>query len=270
MYSLRMRASKDGSHISGGERIIARSRVLMEAKGLLLRAMDHVIGMPDEIHLTIEEIKDKILYGESLPISTIETIGVDDSRIKAAGLLSLIGVSKKAVESAFREISKGASPDGKNMRGAMIIDMDTGKRLEPDPCRGIRVSRMDITEEAEDALKIEMKRARAEGERVKEALILATKVSMGGTLAELCWSDNPDYTTGYVASKRYGYVRFPHLKKDGDPKGGRAFFLMGSEMNLNSYIAFLERMPLLIRKITPGSSPCRWEEFLENQVYRKS
>jgi 6-carboxyhexanoate--CoA ligase len=39
-------------------------------------------------------------------------------------------------------------------------------------------------------------------QRVKEAPVLATKVSAHpATIAELCWSDDPEYITGYVTSK---------------------------------------------------------------------
>jgi 6-carboxyhexanoate--CoA ligase len=262
LYSLRMKASREGSHISGAERILSKDRIPIEMEDLFRRAMDHGLGSPDEIHLTIEEIKEDIMYAESLPISTILTEEVEDSRKKAMELLILNGVSEQAIRRAFDDISMGASPDNKNMRGAMIIDMDTGERLEPDLYRGVRVSRMDIGEEAEEALKIEMKRINVKGQRVKEALTLATKVALAGTFAEICWSDNPDYTTGYVASKRHGYVRFLNLKKDGDPYGGRAFFVK-SKMDLDSYIDFLQKSPLIITKIIPGFSPCPLKEFLK-------
>jgi len=258
-----MRASKEGVHISGAERILSKERIQKGMIELLKRAMAHRIGEPDEIYFTIEEIKEEILDAESLPISTILTEGFDDSRDKAALLLKLNNISDLAITRAFDDISKGASPDRRNMRGAMIIEMDTGERLEPDPYRGIRVSRMDLSEDAEESLNIEMERIGVKGMRVKEALVLATKVIMAGSVAELCWSDNPDYTTGYVASKRYGYVRFPELKREGDMTGGRAFFVKGSEIDLNSYIDFLEKRPLLIKRIMPGFRPCPWSEFLK-------
>ncbi|MEK6691100.1 MAG: 6-carboxyhexanoate--CoA ligase [Nitrospirota bacterium] len=261
-FSLRMRASMDGMHISGAERILSEDKLPSELVSLFNRAINHGIGTPDEIYFSVEEIKEDILFAGSLPISTILTEGSEDSRRKTKELLKLHNISEKTISKAFNDISKGASPDSKNMRGAIVIDIDTGERLEPDPYRGVRVSRMDICEEAEDTLSIEMKRIDTEGLRVKEALILATKVSMAGTVAELCWSDNPDYTTGYVASKRYGYVRFPDLKKKGDIKGGRAFFFKGQVSDIYSYINFLQKRPVLIERVTQGFRPCTWEEFL--------
>jgi 6-carboxyhexanoate--CoA ligase len=60
--------------------------------------------------------------------------------------------------------------------------------------------------------------------RTLEALAVATKVLWSGVLAELCWSDDPEYEAGYVATPAAGYARFPHFKPRG-AVGGRAFFL---------------------------------------------
>lgn len=47
--------------------------------------------------------------------------------------------------------------------------------------------------------------------------MLATKVSEHpATVAELCWSDDPKYITGYVASKELGYQCITKLKEYGD------------------------------------------------------
>lgn len=262
-YSLRMRLLREGIHISGAEKIISDATLQTGLMALFKRSMDHSLGTPDEIHFKIEEIKDDILFAESLPVSTILAEGVENSRKNAVQLLKLIGISERVIMKTVDDISMGPSPDRNNMRGAMIIDIETGERLEPDPYRGIRVSRMDFGEGAEEAVEIEMKRIGAEGSRVKDALALATKVAMAGTLAELCWSDNPDYTTGYIASKRFGYVRFLTMKKEGDRRGGRAFFVSGSKIDMKGYIDYLKKRPVLITEITPGFKPCKWEEFLK-------
>lgn len=44
-------------------------------------------------------------------------------------------------------------------------------------------------------------------------------------VAELCWSDDPDYVVGYVGSVKNGYRRIPVLKEKHCPIGGRVFFL---------------------------------------------
>ena len=54
---------------------------------------------------------------------------------------------------------------------------------------------------------------------------MASKVASAvGVVAELCWSDDPEYVSFYVASAKYGYKRIPVLKEYGNPIGGRVFF----------------------------------------------
>lgn len=130
----------------------------------------------------------------------------------------------------------------------MIMNM-RGERLEPDKYRGIRASRMDITEEASAELARSIKEAGLSlyYAYISEALVLATKVaSVNGTIAELCWSDDPSYTAGYVASKRIGYVRIPHLKPEGDSRGGRVFFV--DSIDLDNYVHEMEKAPVLVNK----------------------
>lgn len=56
--------------------------------------------------------------------------------------------------------------------------------------------------------------------RIKEALALASKVSQHpAAVAELCWSDDPDYITGYVAGKKMGYQRITAMKEYGTEEG---------------------------------------------------
>jgi 6-carboxyhexanoate--CoA ligase len=126
-------------------------------------------------------------------------------------------VSDEAVEAAF-EVVRGASV----MRGAALIAATEGNRLEPDPKRGVRTSRLGIEKRARSALARGLARHGINTITVKEALALASKVlSLKDIIAELCVSDDPDYTTGYVATRRLGYVRIPEIKKKGSPRGGR-------------------------------------------------
>jgi 6-carboxyhexanoate--CoA ligase len=81
---------------------------------------------------------------------------------------------------------------------------------------------------------------------VKEALVLASKVaSTDGVVAELCASDDPGYTTGYVASKAIGYTRLTNIKEKGSPRGGRVFFLQ-SGADVGGVAASLEAAPALV------------------------
>jgi 6-carboxyhexanoate--CoA ligase len=110
------------------------------------------------------------------------------------------------------------------MRGAAVLDARTGERLDPNPSRGVRASRFDYATEIRDAVREALTAAGLGHFRTYEALAVATKVIWSGVTAELCWSDEPAYVAGYVATARAGYVRFPNFKPT-DATGGRIFFV---------------------------------------------
>jgi 6-carboxyhexanoate--CoA ligase len=135
------------------------------------------------------------------------------------------------------------------MRGAMLVDAGSGERLENDPARGIRATRMDLSPVAEADLHRELLRRGIDNPHVREALVLAAKVVCApGIVAELCWSDDPDYTAGYVCTPVHGYFRFPHLKPAGDERGGRAFFLRPG-IDPAPTVHFLEKAVILFTEI---------------------
>ena len=74
---------------------------------------------------------------------------------------------------------------------------------------------------------------------------LALKIDKN-ILGELCISDDPDYVTGYFASKELGYVRITKLKEPGSPNGGRIFLFRGSEEEARACIRYLEREKVLV------------------------
>ncbi len=247
MYSVRMRATKDEMHISGAERLVVENDVKNAAQFMIERALSHDRGKPDIINISIEEIKTPIKKITSLPINLFNVNSVEDGKKIAKKVLTHIGIPDPCIEKAFMLLETGPS-DGENMRGAIVMDMK-GQRLEPDKRRGIRASHMDITPGAslELADALSKKGLIRYFTHIKEALVLATKVaSAKGSIAELCWSDDPFYTTGYVASKKLGYVRIPHLKKEGDYRGGRVFFV--DDVNITDYIEEIEKTPVLITK----------------------
>lgn len=268
IYNIRMRASKNKEHISGAERIVTASDMHKSVSALINRALSHEIGEPDEINISIESLEQKKI--KKIKALNITTISVDDykkGRQCASKLLELIGVSKRAIKRAMDYMAKGASPDKKNMRGAMIIDYKTGKRVEPDKYRGVRASRMDTAKEAEAKLISTLKKAKINNLYIREAIVLATKVvTAPNTIAEICWSDDPSYQAGYVASKRFGYVRFPYLKEKGSPFGGRAFFVDTRKIDLEKYINFLEQQAVLITMIGRCNPPVNWNTFINEAV----
>lgn len=124
---------------------------------------------------------------------------------------------------AFRRAVSQLVSLPESMRGAMLVDMRTGQRLDPWGQRGVRVSRMSFADET--AAITTLNAAGYSGVHLEEALVLASKVlSAPGVVGELCISDDPDYTTGYVS---YGstYHRLHHMKPVGSHLGGRLFFV---------------------------------------------
>ncbi len=247
MYSVRMRAEKNKKHISGAERLVKELDIKTIAQSLIDRALSHERGKPDVIHISVEEIKSPVKEITSLPVILFRITDVEEGKTAGKKVLSYLGIPDFCIQKAFSLLEIGPS-DRESMRGAIVMDM-RGERLEPDKHRGIRASRMDMTASASTELE---KGVAAKGlslyfTHIQEALAVASKVaSVRGSVAELCWSDDPDYTTGYVASKKLGYVRIPHLKNQGDSRGGRVFFV--DDVNMEDYINEIEKTPVLINK----------------------
>lgn len=247
MYSVRMRASERERHISGAERIVDEREIQATAQSLVQRALYHERGKPDFINISIEALEIPVKYVTSLPVTLLRIEDVEGGKNAARKLLTYLGIPVYCIEKGVSLLENGPS-GGDSMRGAVLMNMD-GERLEPDKQRGIRASRMDITKDAAKELEhtLAEKGLSSYYTRISEALVLATKASrVKGTIAELCWSDDPSYTTGYVASKELGYVRIPHLKHEGDCRGGRVFFV--DKIDLASYIHEMEKCPILVNK----------------------
>jgi 6-carboxyhexanoate--CoA ligase len=148
------------------------------------------------------------------------------------------------------------------MRGAALITAEKGRRLEPDRQRGIRVSRLGITKPALKELSSKLSKYDINTATVQEAIILASKVlSCEQVMAELCISDDPNYTTGYVASRGFGYVRIPHIKNKGSSSGGRAFFVKEG-IDIGDIMEYLERRPMIIGKVSSCKGTVPIDEIL--------
>lgn len=257
-YSIRMRSAKKGVHISGAEGVHEKYDVVSLIKEYTQRALMHEKGRADEIRLTIEELKETPKRISSLPLCTLNTGNPDAAKRAAFRILSSVGITDRAVEEAFRSLDVGIT-----MRGAMLMDVE-GVRLEPDLLRGVRVSRMGITKKAATELSRKLARFKLNNHTVKEALILASKVHKYRlVLGELCISDDPNYTTGYIATRAHGYIRLPRIKKRGIPYGGRAFFIAGGEVK--DLIKYLQNTPVIINKIKPCKGIVSIKDILERK-----
>lgn len=244
LYSVKMRSSlgglhgSGGRHISGAERIVPEDEVEASVLAMLRRARTHDRGAADFIQLKVEEVKaPDIVYCPLIPMYQRDTSTKEEGRQAALEELVRAGVSEAAAAKGLHAIE--ALTD--SMRGAIVMDAVTGKRLDTEGNRGIRCSNMDCEDTA--AYEAAMGAKGLGGDHPREALVLASKVAYApGTVAELCWSDDPQYVTGYVGSPKLGYGRITVMKDKGDPIGGRVFF------------------------VKPGTDVAAYEEYMQNQT----
>lgn len=239
LYSVRMRAAqggpheKGGHHISGAERIVKLEEVGAIAQSLADRALHHSKGTADFINITVDVIPaNEITYIDCLQVKEHSTNTIAEAHQLAIELLQGTHITKGAIENAMTLLKELDS----SMRGAMLVDATTGKRIDVGN-RGVRVSHMDSFDSE----------SLGDNEHMREALVLASKVqSAEGIMGELCWSDDPDYTVGYVACNGI-YHRIPNMKELGSHIGGRVFFVR-SEIDRESVIAYLEKAPVLVQR----------------------
>ncbi|MDL0133810.1 6-carboxyhexanoate--CoA ligase [Halobacterium salinarum] len=240
LYSVRMRASEADTYVSGAETITDREGVESTARAMIERALDHPRGDPDDVVVTVDRLAESPMCVSALPVVTVEADSVESGRHVAGRLLADAGVSPSVVDRALAVLGHSTAE-----RGAALLDAETGKRRDPDPERGVRVSRLGTSDRGDEELDRALDAHGLASTRIRDALVLATKVTRApGVVAELCWSDNPDYTAGYVAT-RDGYYRFPALKAAGDSQGGRAFFL-APDADVDRTVTFLKERPVVV------------------------
>ncbi|MBF0539198.1 MAG: 6-carboxyhexanoate--CoA ligase [Nitrospirae bacterium] len=250
LYSIRMRAQGNQLHISGAEDICNEDDLHKEAADLILRALNHSRGKPDGITISVERLDIPPRRIRCLPIVTCQVDDQDQGRKALWRLLQDIGIADGIITKAL-----GLINDNDSLTGAYVLDSHSGRRLEPDPSRGIRVSRLGISPQARTALITQLQADGLYNIRVIEAVVLASKVASDrAVVAELCIPDNPDYTTGYVASRRFGYVRIAHIKPSGSHIGGRVFFVRPAvsmdEALLSEFFDYMERVPVIVDSVS--------------------
>ncbi len=234
-----MRASLRGRHVSGAERIVEEEDIPDTLCELLRRPGKH-----DLLKLTLERLESVEEIELSLPVSSFSFRNVEEARAFAFRKLCEAGVPPEVAKEGIDLLSRGANPKGGNMRGAVLLDINSGERIEPDRERGVRTVRVDWRDRfavREELLK------RGFTDRTLDALALAMKNLWCGVVAELCWSDDPHYVTGYVSSERLGYMRITPLKEEGDPLGGRIYFIRRERAG--ELIECLEEKALLINSL---------------------
>lgn len=271
LFSIRMRASKTllmdrknkGAsteyHISGAEGLYPENHIKTAVGAYVKRALSHPRGKPDRVVLTIERLDENPIPIASLSVTTLSCVSVKEAKRSIRGLLKKSGISTKAATSALRLLYSTSV-----MRGASLIDSATGERLEPDHERGVRVSRIGTGAAASRRLSAELGRYGLSGDTVKEALLIASKAaSCNRVIAEVCISDDPDYTIGYFSSPKTGYVRIRNIKTEGSKAGGRVFFIRDNS-DIKPIIAYLEKTPALITSISPCNGTTTPDEFIRS------
>ena len=239
LYSVRMRAAQGGPHengghhISGAERIVKLEDVGTIAQSLAERALHHSKGTADFINITVDLIpSNEIKYIDCLQVEEHRVNTIVEAHQLAIKLLQGPHITEVAIQNAINFL-KGLDS---SMRGALLVDATTGKRID-EGNRGVRVSHMDSFDSE----------TLGDNDHMREALVLASKVqSADGIVGELCWSDDPDYTVGYVACNGV-YHRIPNMKELGSDIGGRVFFVQ-SDMDSESVIEYLEKAPVLVQR----------------------
>jgi 6-carboxyhexanoate--CoA ligase len=241
-YSLKMRASqqigegdqKREQHISGAERIVSREAVEAVCSAMARRALTHSKGDPDFINIKIEKVCEKdIQILKALPVTRVDVNSWQQGLDKAFELIDE-AAELKDFRKKLPELLRETFP----MRGAMLYDIATGERLEPDHERGVRATYMDALRSSD---------VDSQKNHFNEAIVLATKVANApGMVAELCISDDPEYVTGYVASKELGYVRIMKMKEMGDENGGRIFLFDSRKAKAEECIEYLQKKKVLV------------------------
>lgn len=234
LYSIKMRASKGDLHVSGAERIIEQNDISGAVSALTERALHHGLGRADFINVKMEEVRpEQLEYLDALPVSKRPAQTVEETYQLMRSMLCELGLAAKADE--LIDLLRHNHP----MRGAVLYDVATSKRLEPDQERGIRVTYMDAEGAASNS---------SCKNHFREAIVLATKVVHApGIIAELCLSDDPDYLVGYLASLKHGYVRLMPMKEMGNPHGGRVFIFDSTKAKTEAAINYLEKQRVLVR-----------------------
>lgn len=244
-YSVRMRSSKGGAHedgglhISGAERLIEEENIEASALEMIQRATAHTRGKADFISLKIEAVPtNNIKTIPPLHVKEVNNQSPQTTKNVLSEQLASLPIKEKLLFSLYDQMIHDDSTTG-----AIIVDIHSGKRLDPIEKRGVRVSHFDWDEPFKHEWLLE--HDDCHNERRMEAIALASKVAEAGTICELCCSDDPEYTTGYITYNQT-FIRIPNMKDKNSSRGGRVFIIDSTKINLDDYIHYLEKTPVLV------------------------
>lgn len=258
LYSVRMRASINDHHLSGGEDLVSRDVLCERVLALLeqgLTSSKNSESLAPSINIRIDPVPESdIVPSVLLPVYCLESGSHEDTlsflRMTLESGVPRLSVPGKMLFGCFLEILGGS---GQGLSGATFV-LPSGKRIIPEK-KGVRVSHFGIVPHLRQSLlKESATHPAGSGRRFIEALQIASKImSHPVPEIEVCVSDNPEYTTGYIALKGFGYIRLPHIKPEGQAWGGRLIGL-SSEIppDLQSELSvYLSRAPVLFVDRSP-------------------
>jgi 6-carboxyhexanoate--CoA ligase len=231
-------------HLGGAERLVPVAKAQDVGDKMAMRSRGYE-PQPSQVWMTFESISPAtITHVPCLPLH-LPDVGDNAGAFDIARSLLIPLVSPQVLDEAFIGLTNGFASDRRVLRGAAIWNQRNGARLDTIFDRGIRVSVVDYAPEAEPLIDDVLFQAGLQHARTREAIAIASKVVWAGVLAEICWSDDAGYDTGYVSRADLGYVRLPCFRPKG-AIGGRVFFVDGASAKMGALEHRLKREPVLI------------------------
>ncbi len=275
LFSIRMRAFSGERHLSGGEDLVGRGALAERLLALTeqgLNSTRNTDRIPPSLNIRIEPVeKDSVVRGTLLPVHCLESSSHQETVSFLSATMETIG-RREAIDpvplwSHFRRLIEGSE---EGLSGASFL-FPGGDRWIPEG-RGVRVTHFGILPSIRQSLLEEANQhPSGSGRRFIDALQIASKIqSFPSSLLEICISDNPEYTTGYMAIRNFGYLRLPHIKSAGDPSGGRLILLSKEldEEGQNEVVSFLSRTPVLFTERSQLFSPSTGKTLLGKLLQR--
>jgi 6-carboxyhexanoate--CoA ligase len=243
-----MRIHRDGAHLSGAEDLVLEKDLgekIQEFSRKLFPFLENATHLsPVQLIITVDPIPDgTILERNLLPVQIMNSHSKPETLTGLHSLLSEIlqnGSASKILDIFHEEILS------KKVRNGAFLITPSGKFLMSDLPDGVRTTHVGCEPGLRKHLEQELSSIlQKPNHRFLEALILSSKVlSSEDILLELCVSDDPHYSTGYMASRPFGYVRIPHLKPEGHAMGGR-LYVVKENVDLPNLLGFLRTKPVL-------------------------
>ncbi|MDA8111277.1 MAG: hypothetical protein M0T83_02365 [Nitrospiraceae bacterium] len=245
--SVRMRIHREGEHLSGAEDLVPLPEVNLVLTTFWQRLFPFVLmegTLPLQQIVTIDPVFEKNIVRKSLlAVQTMKSGSSEETEKALPGLLRHILPSGRTelILEIFKNEIMGSAP-----RNGALLATSEGKILPEGFSGGIRTTHVGCVSSLRRSLENQLDSFfEKPNYRFVDALVLASKVlSSGEVLLEICASDDPRYTTGYVASPLFGYVRIPHMKRQGIRRGGR-LYVISPDSTLPALLSFLSSTPVL-------------------------